>query len=134
MLELVGHDRPTPEAALTADDLRQLRLELEQQREFRLHQLEQLAAAVLAATGFSADEPQHAVILDLQSAASATLADINAALQRIRNGTYGLCHQCDTAIPRDRLTALPMARLCMHCQRMQEVQVRRTASRISTIV
>jgi RNA polymerase-binding transcription factor DksA len=43
------------------------------------------------------------------------LAEIEAALERIADGTYGTCEVCGHAIGRDRLRALPEVRRCMGC-------------------
>ena len=48
------------------------------------------------------------------------LAEIDAALTRIENGTYGKCTNCGKQIPEERLEALPWATLCIDCQRDQE--------------
>lgn len=45
------------------------------------------------------------------------LAEIDAALKRIEEGTYGICTNCGKEIPVDRLEALPWATLCIDCQR-----------------
>jgi DnaK suppressor protein len=44
-----------------------------------------------------------------------TLAEIEAALVRIRKGEYGTCEACGVAIPDARLNALPQARQCVAC-------------------
>jgi DnaK suppressor protein len=44
-----------------------------------------------------------------------TLAEIEAALVRIRKGEYGLCASCGEPIPDARLKALPWARVCVRC-------------------
>ncbi len=41
---------------------------------------------------------------------------IEAALQRIRNSTYGLCIKCKELIDTDRLAAVPTAELCINCE------------------
>jgi len=43
------------------------------------------------------------------------LDDIDAALDRIQQGAYGRCEICQGAIGRQRLLALPAARLCIDC-------------------
>ncbi len=43
------------------------------------------------------------------------LREIDAALARIADGTYGTCERCGGAIGRDRLRALPEVRRCLHC-------------------
>ena len=46
-----------------------------------------------------------------------TLAEIDAALRRIDEGTYGTCEFCGEPIGAGRLRALPWARLCIDDQR-----------------
>ena len=45
------------------------------------------------------------------------LAEIEAALKRVEEGTYGICSNCGKEIPGERLEALPWATLCIGCQR-----------------
>lgn len=82
------------------------------------------------------DEPgsdawnQH---FSLRSAASdqETLAEITEALERIDDGTFGLCQGCiesgkpvsKSAIARTRLNAIPYARNCIECERRREEMV-----------
>jgi RNA polymerase-binding protein DksA len=48
------------------------------------------------------------------------LAEIDAALKRIDDGTYGICTNRGEQIPVERLEALPWATLCIDCQRERE--------------
>ena len=48
------------------------------------------------------------------------LSEIDAALTRIEDGTYGTCAQCGGEIPRGRLEAQPWASLCIDCRRRAE--------------
>jgi RNA polymerase-binding transcription factor DksA len=48
------------------------------------------------------------------------LANVEAALARIRNGRYGACIDCGAAIHRDRLLAYPAAKRCIDCQTLHE--------------
>lgn len=50
------------------------------------------------------------------------LRDIDAALARIKTGTYGICIDCGEAIPVARLEALPTAMSCVKCQQTYEKQ------------
>ncbi|MGZ8804661.1 MAG: TraR/DksA family transcriptional regulator [Microbacterium sp.] len=43
------------------------------------------------------------------------LAELDAAVERLREGTYGICVSCGTAIPLERLRLLPAATLCVPC-------------------
>jgi DnaK suppressor protein len=48
------------------------------------------------------------------------LAEIDAALKRIEEGTYGICTNCGKQIAEERLEALPWATLCIDCARDRE--------------
>jgi len=48
------------------------------------------------------------------------LRDVQSAIIRIKEGTYGLCAQCEEPIPSKRLEAVPWARLCIACQAKAE--------------
>lgn len=48
----------------------------------------------------------------------AVLGDIDAALARIENGTYGTCTNCGKEIAVARLDAQPWASLCIDCARL----------------
>jgi RNA polymerase-binding protein DksA len=48
------------------------------------------------------------------------LAEIDAALKRIDEGTYGICTNRGEQIPVERLEALPWTTLCIDCQRERE--------------
>ncbi len=45
---------------------------------------------------------------------------IDAALQKMDAGEYGLCEECDEEIPIGRLKVLPFATLCVKCKSKQE--------------
>jgi DnaK suppressor protein len=51
---------------------------------------------------------------------AAELQEIDAALARIANGSYGECEECGGAIGLPRLQAQPTARLCIACQERLE--------------
>jgi RNA polymerase-binding transcription factor DksA len=53
----------------------------------------------------------------LEEGAQQTLGEIEAALLRIDEGTYGTCLVCGGPIGAERLRALPWARLCIDDQR-----------------
>jgi DnaK suppressor protein len=44
------------------------------------------------------------------------IQEIQSALDRIEEGSYGSCERCDEPIPSKRLEALPWARMCVTCQ------------------
>lgn len=53
----------------------------------------------------------------LEEGVQETLREIDAALRRIDEGTYGTCEICGKPIGAERLRALPWARFCIDDQR-----------------
>mgnify|MGYP001064614330 CR=1 FL=1 len=47
------------------------------------------------------------------------LAEVEHALQKFEDGTYGLCDNCGQPIDPARLEALPQASLCLNCKALQ---------------
>jgi DnaK suppressor protein len=58
--------------------------------------------------------------LALRNNAQDLLAQVDAALQRLDEGSYGICARCGQAIAPDRLEALPYAIYCITCQSQVE--------------
>lgn len=50
----------------------------------------------------------------------ALFTQVDSALQRLDNGTYGLCQQCQKPIPPKRLEVLPWAERCVQCEAQLE--------------
>ncbi len=48
------------------------------------------------------------------------MAEVNEALKRILDGTYGICVDCGDPIPEPRLEAMPTASRCVKCQEAHE--------------
>ena len=48
------------------------------------------------------------------------LQNVQEALDRIDNGTYGTCDACDALIPERRLQVMPYAKFCVKCQAAEE--------------
>jgi len=66
------------------------------------------------------DSVQDEISSQLAEVESRELARIEIALERMREGQYGICEGCGTNIPLARLNALPYATLCIKCQREAE--------------
>ena len=62
--------------------------------------------------------------LSILEQVEAELADVEHALRRLDEGTYGTCEVCGKAIPEERLEALPATRLCLEHQAQAEREVR----------
>ena len=52
------------------------------------------------------------------------LQSIEDALERIDDGSYGVCELCESEIAPGRLEAMPFSRLCVSCQAEQEKEAR----------
>ena len=48
------------------------------------------------------------------------LREIDYALEKIKNGTYGICEGCGIEIPEERLCAIPWTRFCAKCAEQYE--------------
>ena len=58
--------------------------------------------------------------LSLLGSENDTLDQIEAAIERIEDGSYGRCEECGRKIPKPRLEAVPYAALCVQCASEQE--------------
>jgi RNA polymerase-binding transcription factor DksA len=85
----------------------------------------ELAAAAAAAAGSNLDDehdPEGSTIAfereqlaGLRAAAQHHLRELDAALERLDDGRYGLCEECGQPIGDARLEALPATRWCVTC-------------------
>ncbi len=66
------------------------------------------------------DNFDRELALNLASSRQESLYDIEDAIRRIDEGSYGACESCGGAIERPRLKALPFAKKCMTCQNAAE--------------
>jgi RNA polymerase-binding protein DksA len=58
--------------------------------------------------------------LGLASGERKSLYELDDALKRIEDGTFGICDDCKSSITKIRLKAVPSARLCIKCQQKRE--------------
>ena len=105
------------------------RLESEQRQ--LIEQLEQLKASIRPVDerregspfGKREEEATESLELErrlaLEKRATDQLAEVEHALHKFQEGTYGLCESCGQPIDPARLEALPQAGLCMGCKAQQ---------------
>ena len=67
------------------------------------------------------DAFEQAKEFSLLQNAERVLAQVEAALDRLKNGSYGICKRCNETIDPARLKALPYASLCVRCQAQLEL-------------
>lgn len=70
----------------------------------------------------ASDNFEKELNLDFIQMESAEVRDMDEALARIEQGTFGTCESCGKPIPKARLRAVPHARLCIGCKREEEGQ------------
>lgn len=66
------------------------------------------------------DNYERDLMIELIQSGEESLRNIDTALEKIEEGTFGACELCGKKINRERLKALPYAKLCIDCQRDEE--------------
>lgn len=64
---------------------------------------------------------EQSLALKLKGRNSFFLKKVKGALEKIENGTFGTCEECDCEISTHRLLARPTANLCITCKEEQEI-------------
>jgi DnaK suppressor protein len=64
----------------------------------------------------STESDEREKVASLITRETQNLKELDAALERIRDASYGKCDTCGGDIPPARLQALPFATLCVKCQ------------------
>ncbi|HDI79164.1 MAG TPA: RNA polymerase-binding protein DksA [Desulfobacteraceae bacterium] len=65
-------------------------------------------------------ESDRSFMLRLRDRERKLIGKIKEALERIENGTYGICEQCGKEISEERLRIRPVTTLCIECKKKQE--------------
>lgn len=66
------------------------------------------------------DNFEQEFTLSLMESDAGILDKIEAALERVEEGTYGHCEECGAKIPKTRLNAIPYATMCVKCASQYE--------------
>ncbi len=74
----------------------------------------------------AAENYEQETTLDLIENEDRILAEVDDALARIEQGTFGQCENCHREISRERLEAVPYARYCIRCARELQSQANRS--------
>ena len=69
---------------------------------------------------YGSDSYEQEFTLSLIESKSEALRDVDEAIRKIEVGTYGLCEECETLIPKARLEVLPHTQFCIECKSAQE--------------
>ena len=68
----------------------------------------------------ASDGFEDELAIGLMRIEAAQIEDIEAAIARIDERTYGICVTCERAIPRKRMEVLPFALRCLNCEGTRE--------------
>ena len=103
------------------------RVYLERERERLLEQIRQQGIVGEEHAGYGnhmADDAtevfEQTKSLALRRNLERVLEQVEDALRRFKEGTYGICEQCGAKIAPARLRVLPYAPLCLECQQHRE--------------
>jgi len=67
------------------------------------------------------DNYERDIMIELIQNGEEGVRNIDTALEKIEEGAFGVCELCAKKINKDRLKAVPYAKLCIDCQREEEV-------------
>jgi len=121
-------EKAKPVAAVPQEGFEALRLRLQNQRDEIVNMYNQdLRAGQESADDGTEDIVDRAnnaynreLMFSLSDAECTTLLQIENALKRMDEGSYGRCANCGQNIAVPRLEALPWARFCVDCQELAE--------------
>ena len=102
-----------------------LRIRLEQERDDLQRGIDRTERQLLDmgvgnAEGVPPSSTDQEALIERSSHYRRRLKLVIQGLQRIREGTFGLCQSCEELIGRKRLEALPTASYCIKCQEERE--------------
>jgi RNA polymerase-binding transcription factor DksA len=114
--------------------LNELRLHLEEEKRKLVVQMSDLSAQDpfsdpdrtndnAASDSEASEESSHDRFAAMLDELKVKLSNIDAALTRISDGSYGFCTNCQQMIDTDRLAILPTATLCLSCERIKSGRV-----------
>ncbi|MBI3325050.1 MAG: TraR/DksA C4-type zinc finger protein [Candidatus Omnitrophica bacterium] len=84
-----------------------------------------LSAYTVHMADMSADTYEREMAMNIVSSEQEVLYQIEDAIKRIDDGTYGTCLQCNKPITMSRLKAVPYTAMCIECQRSKEQKSRK---------
>jgi DnaK suppressor protein len=111
--------------------LNELRLHLEAEKKKLVAQMSNLSAQDpfsdpdrandnAASDSEASEESGHDRFVAMLDELKAKASDIDAALTRLGDGSYGFCTNCSQMIDTDRLAILPTATLCLSCEQKKK--------------
>jgi DnaK suppressor protein len=109
---------------MTRTELNNLRAVLNAKHSEATRRLGRREGLTIERTPDALDEVQFATARELSTRSlereSTLLREVRAALDRIADGSYGVCPHCEEEISQKRLKAVPWATLCIACQEQSD--------------
>ncbi len=104
--------------------------ELLKRRTYLLNNLGKLTAATSAGGDKPVGDRVDDASLDLETDSTYSIVEqesrelrhIDSAIEKVSDGSYGICEECGEPIEKARLEALPYALLCLKCKQAEEVE------------
>ncbi len=84
-----------------------------------------LSSYTIHMADMSADTYQRELSMNLASTEQEVLYQIDDALKRLEEGSYGVCQECSKPVSLSRLKAVPYTPMCISCQRTTEQKKKR---------
>ncbi len=85
-----------------------------------------LSGYTLHMADMATDHYDREFSLGIASTEQKIIYEVDEALKRIEDGSYGICFTCDKPISKSRLKAVPYAQYCVSCQQKEELMQRKT--------
>jgi DnaK suppressor protein len=87
------------------------------------------ATGSMDSADLASKELEQTMAVTLSARERGRIVEIDEALERMDEGSYGMCAACGFEIGDERLQAIPFARHCRDCQHDQERRAKGTSSR-----
>ena len=122
---------------MTKNEQTGLELQLIEMRKRLLHEVDSAEEALredVVKSGQISSLPTHAGDADVEGVDAqvaislneeSLLEQVEAAIERLQAGTYGVCQQCGHKIGIERLKAIPYAAHCIECAKYDPVQTKK---------
>jgi len=82
------------------------------------------AAHINDTSDMATDAAEGDLALRIAESETVEASEIERAIEKVDNGTYGVCEVCNKAIGSDRLLFLPYVTMCIKCQELAEIRKR----------
>jgi DnaK suppressor protein len=122
--------------ALRKEKLESIKKQLTTRRAFLAHDLRQATADLINDDPFHTDtldqasaDTDKSLTLQMKNRDRNVLWEIDEALRRIEDGSFGVCERCDESIADARMKANPATTLCIDCKAELESEQRRIPGR-----